>query len=62
LKKAVVGVVSAQRLKEEREKINKMLAIIEKEYREGIISKESYEELRKKTEEKLVELERKISE
>jgi|GEM_PF-3944686 hypothetical protein len=62
LKKAVIGVVSAQKLKEEREKINKMLAIIEKEYREGIISKESYEELKKKTEEKLVELERKLSE
>ena len=61
LKKAVIGVVSAQKLKEEREKINKMLAIIEREYREGIISKESYEELRKKAEEKLHELERKLS-
>lgn len=61
LKKAVVGVVSAQKLKEEREKINKMLSVLEKEYREGIISKESYEELKKKNEERLVELEKRIA-
>ncbi|MEM5806756.1 MAG: hypothetical protein QXO07_03335, partial [Candidatus Aenigmatarchaeota archaeon] len=39
--------------KEEIEKIKKILDILEKEYKEGIISKETYEELKKKYEEKL---------
>jgi len=62
LKRAVIGVVSAQKLREEKEKLNKILAILEEEYREGIISKESYEELKKKTEEKIAEIEKKLKE
>lgn len=62
LKRAIIGVVSAQKLREEKEKLNKILAILEEEYREGIISKESYEELKKKTEEKIAEIEKKLKE
>ncbi|MEM0242831.1 MAG: hypothetical protein QXT34_00020 [Candidatus Aenigmatarchaeota archaeon] len=42
-----------ERKKEDVEKYKRMLEIIEKEYKEGIISKETYEELKKKYEEKI---------
>ncbi|MEM5843379.1 MAG: hypothetical protein QXL97_01525, partial [Candidatus Aenigmatarchaeota archaeon] len=45
--------LKVERKKEDVEKYKRMLEIIEKEYKEGIISKETYEELKKKYEEKI---------
>ncbi|MBU5688940.1 MAG: hypothetical protein KQA41_01805 [Candidatus Aenigmarchaeota archaeon] len=49
-----------QALLEEKEKINKVIALLDAEVREGIISKEAYEELKKRNQEKLEEIERKL--
>ena len=49
-----------QALLEEKEKINKVIALLDAEAREGIISKEAYEELKKRNLEKLEEIERKL--
>ncbi|MFH8080780.1 MAG: NEW3 domain-containing protein [Candidatus Aenigmatarchaeota archaeon] len=49
-----------QALIEEKEKINKVIALLDAEMREGIISKEAYEELKKRNQEKLEEIERKL--
>lgn len=60
LKRVVVGQLTAQRLENEREKIEKMLSILEKQYNEGIISKESYEELKSRNKERLAEIEKRL--
>jgi hypothetical protein len=62
LKRAIVGQITIQKLEREKEKIEKTLSILEKQYREGLISKESYEELKTKSEELLSEIERKLKE
>jgi hypothetical protein len=62
LKKIVVGQLTVQKLEKEKEKIEKMLSILEKQYKEGIISKESYEELKTKNEQVFSEIERKLKE
>jgi hypothetical protein len=62
LKKAVVGQLTGQRLEKEKDKIEKMLSILEKQHRQGIISKESYEELKTKNEQRLAEIDRKLKE
>jgi hypothetical protein len=62
LKKAIVGQITIQKLEREKEKIEKTLSILEKQYKEGLISKESYEELKTKSEELLSEIERKLKE
>jgi hypothetical protein len=49
-----------QALLEEKERINKVVALLDSEVREGIISKEAYDELKKRNLEKLEEIERKL--
>ncbi|MCS7134874.1 MAG: hypothetical protein NZ893_00325, partial [Candidatus Aenigmarchaeota archaeon] len=49
-----------QALLEEKEKINKVIALLDAEVKEGIISKEAYDELKKRNLEKLEEIERKL--
>ncbi len=49
-----------QSLLEEKERINKVIALLDSELKEGIISKESYEELKKRNQEKLEEIERRL--
>jgi hypothetical protein len=60
LKKLVLGRETLDKLEKEREKIEKMLVLIENEYKQGIISEESYRELKKKNEEKIKEIEEKM--
>lgn len=62
IRKMVLGKETLVDLRKEKEKINKMLSLLEKEYRQGIISKESYEELKKTNEEKLRGIEFKLGE
>lgn len=62
LRKIVVGQLTVQKLEKEKEKIEKILSILEKQYKEGIISKESYEELKTKNEQMFSEIERKLKE
>ena len=49
-------------LQKEKNRIEKMLRILKKEYDEGLISKRSYEELKNKNEERLSEIRQKIGE
>ncbi|MBU5690331.1 MAG: hypothetical protein QXM68_04270 [Candidatus Aenigmatarchaeota archaeon] len=49
-----------QALIEEKEKINKVIALLDAEVKEGIISKEAYDELKKRNMDKLEEIERKL--
>ena len=49
-----------QALIEEKEKINKVIALLDAEVKEGIISKEAYDELKKRNLDKLEEIERKL--
>lgn len=60
LGKLVLGKRILADLQKEKEKIEKFLTLIESEHIQGIISKESYEELRSKNQEKLNEIERKL--
>lgn len=60
LEKFVILPNRTNNLEKEKEKIEKILLLLEKEYREGIISKESYEELKNKNEERLFGIEKKI--
>jgi hypothetical protein len=62
LRKAVLGKHIISELEKEKEKLEKMLNLIESEYKQEIISKESYEELKKRTEEKLNEIREKLGE
>ncbi|MCD6371840.1 MAG: hypothetical protein J7L39_03935, partial [Candidatus Aenigmarchaeota archaeon] len=52
IKKAFVG-PRPEDIKRERERLLRMLEIVERQYRRGIISAKAYEELRKKIEERL---------
>ncbi len=54
---AAEDAAAAARREEEREKIEKVLNLLEKEFKEGIISEKAYNELRKRNLEKLRELE-----
>lgn len=49
-----------QALLDEKEKISKVLLLLDSEFREGIISKEAYEELKKRNMDKLEDIERKL--
>jgi hypothetical protein len=60
LRSLVIGKRLVADLQKEKEKIEKFLSLIESEHVQGIISKESYEELKRKNEEKLAEIERKL--
>ncbi|MCX6742486.1 MAG: hypothetical protein NTX24_04940 [Candidatus Pacearchaeota archaeon] len=60
LRKLVVEQLLVQKAENEKAKIRRMLALLEREYREGIISKDSYFELKNKNEEKLLDIEQKI--
>jgi len=51
-----------QALNEEKERINKVIALLDSEVREGVISKDAYDELKKRNQEKLEEIERKLQE
>ena len=62
MKRVVIGRKTIEELKKEERKIEKMLNILKREYTEGIISKQSYEELKSKNEERLTEIRGKIGE
>ncbi|MCX6819230.1 MAG: NEW3 domain-containing protein [Candidatus Aenigmarchaeota archaeon] len=59
-KRLVVGRKTVTELQKEKGIIEKMLKILKKEYDEGLISKNSYEELKNNNEKRLSEIERKI--
>ncbi len=52
--------VSIEKLKGERDKINRMLRVLEREKRQGIISARTYEKMKKSLEEKLEKIEKKL--
>ena len=62
--KTVTGIVKKEPavdiLREERDKVQRMLALLETQYRQGIISKEAYDGLRSSSEAKLKNLEERI--
>jgi hypothetical protein len=62
LRRAVFGKHISAELQKEKDKIEKMLNLIEAEYRKGIISKESYEELKNRDMEKLNDINVKLGE
>ena len=62
LRRAVFGKHISAELQKEKDKLEKMLNLIEAEYRKGIISKESYEELKNRNVEKLNEINVKLGE
>jgi ElaB/YqjD/DUF883 family membrane-anchored ribosome-binding protein len=62
LRRVVLGKHVLVELEKEKDKIEKMLNLIEAEYRKGIISKESYEELKNRNMEKLDDIKAKLSE
>lgn len=51
--------MSKEETESEKEKLSRMLKILEKEKGEGIISQSSYEKMKKSIEEKLVKLQKK---
>ncbi len=59
-KRLVVGRKTVAELQKEKDSIEKMLKILKREYDEGLISKNSYEELKNKNEKRLYEIEKKI--
>jgi hypothetical protein len=52
--------VDTQALAEERERITRMTALLDKEFKEGIISEDAYKELKKRNEDKLKDIEKKL--
>ncbi len=62
MKKLVLGKTTGSGLKADMEKTQKMLKLIQKEYEDGLITKETYEELKKINEERLLSLGKKLSE
>ncbi|RLJ10054.1 MAG: hypothetical protein DRP15_01360, partial [Candidatus Aenigmatarchaeota archaeon] len=52
--------VDVDALKIEREKLRRTLNLLERQYKEGIISREAYLSLRKRTEQRITDIERKI--
>ncbi len=60
LKKMVVGKLTAPKIKGDMERTRKMLRLLNKEYEEGIITKETYEELKRINEERLLNLSKKM--
>ncbi|RLG20691.1 hypothetical protein DRN74_04885, partial [Candidatus Micrarchaeota archaeon] len=51
-----------EELKKQKLEIETLLESLENDYREGLISEESYKEIKQKNEERLAEIEKKISE
>lgn len=62
LRRAILGKHISAELQKEKNKIEKMLNLIEAEYNKGIISKESYEELKNRNMEKLNDINVKLGE
>lgn len=50
------------KLREEKGKTERMLVLLQSQYKQGIISKEAYESLKKRSDQRIAELERKIRE
>lgn len=61
IKEALAQKTSVKELKEDKDRIERLLEILERDYRKGMISKKSYDELSEKNMDKLRELEVKIS-
>jgi uncharacterized membrane protein len=51
-----------EKLREERTKTSRMLMLLENQFKQGIISKEAYDSLKKRSEERIAELDKKIRE
>jgi uncharacterized membrane protein len=54
--------LETERLREEKVKTARMLTLLESQFKQGIISREAYESLKKRSEERIAELEKKIRE
>jgi hypothetical protein len=61
IKEALAQKTSVKELKEDKDRIERLLAILERDYRKGMISKKSYDELSEKNMDKLREIEVKIA-
>jgi len=62
LKNVLTRLMVTQKLEREKERIEKILSLLEKQYREGLISEESYRELKMKNEELLSQIKKKLRE